>query len=228
MHLVRLLQPSRHSNSEVHSPAIIIPYEVRCPWRSFHKRSPYTTPGWDLTSLPLRTIIISMKPITITVPRYEPMQAWANRILRVDLGQMRVTAQETAPYVPAYLGGRGIAARIAWDEYPAPVDPFDPANPLMVFTGALTGSRAPYAGRTNVCAFSPQAYPHPWFTRSSIGGRFGGELKRAGYDGIVITGAAESPVRVRVRDDQVSILPACPTTSHPVSRPPSNFVFFYT
>ena len=136
------------------------------------------------------------------------MLTWANSILRVDLSDMHVTVQETAPYVPAYLGARGIAARIAWDEYPTPIDPFDPANPLMVFTGALTGSRAPYSGRTNVCAFSPQAYPHPWFTRSSIGGRFGGELKRAGYDGIVITGAASSPVHLRICDDQVSILPA--------------------
>jgi aldehyde:ferredoxin oxidoreductase len=78
----------------------------------------------------------------------------------------------------------------------------------MVFSGALTGSRAPYSGRSSACTFSPQAYPHPWFTRSNVGGYFGGELKRAGYDGLVVTGAAETPVRVRIRDDEVSILPA--------------------
>ena len=149
-----------------------------------------------------------MKPITANLPRYEPMHGWANRILRIDLSDMHIWTQETAPYVPAYLGARGVAARICWDEYPEPVDPFDSANPLMVMTGALTGSRSPYSGRTNVCAFSPQASPYPWFTRSSIGGRFGGELKRAGYDGIVVTGAAERPVQVRIRDDEVSILPA--------------------
>jgi aldehyde:ferredoxin oxidoreductase len=149
-----------------------------------------------------------MKPITAKLKRYKGMHGWANRILRIDLSDKRIWAQETAPYVPAYLGARGIAARICWDEVPEPVDPFDPANPLMVMTGALTGSRSPYSGRTNVCAFSPQASPYPWFTRSSIGGRFGGELKRAGYDGIVVTGTAERPVRVRIRDDEVSILPA--------------------
>ena len=149
-----------------------------------------------------------MKPITVNLERYESMHGWANRILRIDLSEMRIWAQETAPYVPAYLGARGVAARICWDEYPEPVGPFDPANPLMVITGALTGSRSPYAGRTNVCAFSPQASPYPWFTRSSIGGRFGGELKRAGYDGIVVTGASETPVHVRIRDDEVSVLPA--------------------
>ena len=149
-----------------------------------------------------------MKPIIESVHHSHCMKSWANRILRIDLSTMTVRAQESSPYVPDYLGARGIAAKIVWDEYPEPVKPFDPANPLMIFPGALTGSHAPYSGRTNVCAFSPQGYPYPWFTRSSIGGRFGGELKRAGYDGIVITGAAEAPVRIRIRDDEVSILPS--------------------
>ena len=149
-----------------------------------------------------------MKPVTVKVRRYESMHGWANRILRVDLSEMRVAVQETTPYVPDYLGARGIAARIAWEEYPEPTGEFDPANPLMVFPGALTGSRSPYSGRTNVCAFSPQGYPHPWFTRSSVGSHFGGELKRAGYDGIIVTGASEKPVRIRIRDDEVSILGA--------------------
>jgi aldehyde:ferredoxin oxidoreductase len=149
-----------------------------------------------------------MKAQVTKVPRFVGMHAWTNRILRVDLTEMRVWAHESAPYVPRFLGARGIAARIAWDEYPEPVDPFDPRNPLMVFPGALTGARAPYSGRTNVCAFSPQGYPYPWFTRSNVGGHFGGELKRAGYDGIVVTGASEEPVRIRILDDEASILPA--------------------
>jgi aldehyde:ferredoxin oxidoreductase len=144
----------------------------------------------------------------VEVPRFAPMHGWTNRILRIDLSDMAIWAQETAPYVPDYLAARGIAHKIAWDEYPEPVDGFDPRNPLMVFPGVLTGARAPYSGRTNVCAFSPQGYPYPWFSRSSIGGRFGGELKRAGYDGIVITGASEEPVRIRIHDDEVSIVPA--------------------
>ncbi|MDY7075978.1 MAG: aldehyde ferredoxin oxidoreductase N-terminal domain-containing protein [Chloroflexota bacterium] len=149
-----------------------------------------------------------MKPIMKTVERFASMRAWANRILRIDLSNMRISVQETEPYVPEFLGARGIAARICWEEHSEPVEPFDPANPLMIFPGALTGSPSPYAGRTVVCTFSPQAYPHPWFTRSSVGGYFGGALKRAGYDGIVVTGDSETPVRVHIRDDEVSILPA--------------------
>jgi aldehyde:ferredoxin oxidoreductase len=149
-----------------------------------------------------------MKPITQSVTSFEPMHAWANRILRVDLDNMCISVQPSAPYLPDLIGARGIAARICWDDYPVPVGAFDPANPLMVFGGALTGTRAPYSGRTTVCGFSPQGYPHPWFTRSSVGGHFGGELKRAGYDGLVVTGAAEAPVHIRIRDDEISILPA--------------------
>ena len=150
-----------------------------------------------------------MKPIvTKSVSRFGSMHGWSNRILRIDLSDMSVRVQEAAAYVPDFLGARGIAAKIAWDEYPEPVEPFDPANPLMIFPGALTGSRSPYSGRANVCSFSPQAYPYHWFTRSSVGGHFGGELKRAGYDGVIVTGASETPVRIRIRDDEVSILAA--------------------
>ncbi len=149
-----------------------------------------------------------MKPIVKKVERFRSMYAWANRILRIDLSNMDIEVQEAEPYVPEYLGARGIAARICWQDYAEPVEPFGASNPLMVFPGALTGSRSPYSGRGSVCAFSPQAHPHPWFTRSNIGGYFGGQLKRAGYDGILVTGAAETPVRIRIRDDEVSILPA--------------------
>lgn len=75
-------------------------------------------------------------------------------------------------------------------------------------TGALTGTRSPYSGRTSITGFSPQAYPFNWYTRANIGHHWGAELKRAGYDGVLITGAAESPVQIIVRDDQVTIAPA--------------------
>ncbi|MBN1935724.1 MAG: hypothetical protein JW934_13735 [Anaerolineae bacterium] len=146
--------------------------------------------------------------IKTTLSQFESMYGWTNRVLRIDLSAGRIWAQETAPYAPDFLGARGLAARLLWDEYPAPVDPFDPRSPLMVFPGILTGTIAPYSGRTNVCGFGPQGWPYPWFTRSSIGMDWGARLKRAGYDGLVITGASDAPVRILIQDDEVSILPA--------------------
>lgn len=149
-----------------------------------------------------------MKTLTAHLPRFTPLCGWVNRILRIDLSEGRIWVQETAPYVPQFLGARGIAAKILWDEYPEPVGAFDPRNPLMVFPGALTGTIAPYSGRTNVCAFSPQCHPYEWFSRANIGSEWGDRLKKAGYDGVVITGASDTYVRILIRDDEVSILPA--------------------
>ena len=136
------------------------------------------------------------------------MHGWMNRILRIDLSNLKASCHEARAYIPQFLAARGIAAKIAWDEYPAPVSPFDPANPLMIFPGALTGTPSPYSGRTSVCSFSPQGYPHPWFTRSNIGGWIGGEIKRAGYDGLVITGKSERPLSLHILDDRVAFLSA--------------------
>jgi aldehyde:ferredoxin oxidoreductase len=154
-----------------------------------------------------------MKTLTATLPRFanggpSRLHGWAGRLLRVDLSDGRIWAQETAHMFPDLLGGRGVAAKILWDEYPEPVDAFDPRNPFMVMPGALTGARSPYSGRTVTATFSPQAYPYTWFTRANIGGYFGDELKKAGYDGLVVTGASDKPVRILIEDDKVSVLPA--------------------
>lgn len=146
-----------------------------------------------------------MQPTTVTMPRFAPRFGWANRLLRIDLSSMGVSVEPLEGYIPDYIGGRGVAARIAWDDYPEPVDPFDAASPLIIVTGALTGARSPYSGRTAICGFSPQAYPYHWYTRANIGHHWGAELKQAGYDAIVITGACDSPVQIIIRDDQVSL-----------------------
>jgi aldehyde:ferredoxin oxidoreductase len=107
--------------------------------------------------------------------------------------------------VPKFLGGRGIADKIAWDEIAPEVDAFDPENLLIVMTGPLTGTVAPTSGRTIFCGVAPQNYPRPIYTRSSMGGRWGSELKYAGYDGIVVKGGAETPVFIWIKDREVEI-----------------------
>ncbi len=135
----------------------------------------------------------------------EEIYGWVGKIVRVDLTERRIEIVPTAPYVPTFIGGRGIAAKIAWDEIPAGVGAFDPENVLMFFAGPLTGTTAPFSGRGTVCAVSPQAHPQEWFTRSGMGGHWAPELKYAGYDGIVITGQASEPVYLCIRDGEVEI-----------------------
>ncbi|MEM2425183.1 MAG: aldehyde ferredoxin oxidoreductase N-terminal domain-containing protein [Candidatus Bathyarchaeia archaeon] len=107
-------------------------------------------------------------------------------------------------YAEKFIGGRGIAAAIAWKEIPFGIDPFSPENKLIM-SGPLTGTIAPTSGRIVFTGIAPQAYPKPHYTRSNMGGYFGAELKYAGYDGIIIEGKAEKPVHVWIKDEVVEI-----------------------
>jgi len=127
------------------------------------------------------------------------------KVLRVDLSSGDIGVQDVSDWVPLYFGGRGLAARIAWEEIPPGLGAFDPRNPLMIMAGALAGTPAPSSGRVTVCGVSPQTYPQEWFTRSSMGGHWGAELKYAGYDGVVVTGASERPVLLWIEDERVEV-----------------------
>jgi aldehyde:ferredoxin oxidoreductase len=135
------------------------------------------------------------------------LYGWTGKILRVDLSSETMTTIDTADYVPTYVGGLGIAARIAWDELDPGVGHFDPENMLFLMTGPLTGTTASGGGRVVVAGIAPQQRP-PVFSRSGIGGHWGAELKYAGYDGIVIVGCASSPRYLWVHDGEVDLIEA--------------------
>lgn len=82
---------------------------------------------------------------------------------------------------------------------------FDPASPLMILTGPLTGTAAPFSGRTTVCGISAQGHPREWYSRSSFGGHWGPEMKHAGFDGMIITGRADHPVYLKISDGVCTI-----------------------
>ena len=130
---------------------------------------------------------------------------WTGKLLRVDLTSGKIATEPSIPYGEKYIGGRGLAARIAWDEIPAGVGPFDPENRIIFTTGPLTGTSAPNSGRSTVCSLSPQAYPYEWFTFSSFGGYWGAMLKYAGYDAIVVQGQSPRPVYLWVNDGKVEL-----------------------
>ncbi len=135
------------------------------------------------------------------------LNGWTGKILKVDLTRGETTTLDTADYVPAYVGGMGIAARIAWDTLRPGIDAFDPDNPLFLMVGPLTGTLASGGGRVLVAGISPQLRPSV-FSRSSMGGHWGAELKYAGYDGIVVVGRADKPVYLWIHDGAVEICDA--------------------
>ncbi|HHX43943.1 MAG TPA: hypothetical protein GX714_08165 [Chloroflexi bacterium] len=129
---------------------------------------------------------------------------WTGKLLRVDLSSGEVREEETARYVPTYVGGLGVAARIAWNELRPGVGPFDDENLLMIMTGPLTGTLASGAGRVEVSGIAPQQHPSV-YSRSGMGGHWGAELKYAGYDGVIVRGRAAEPVYLWIEDGKAEL-----------------------
>ena len=137
-----------------------------------------------------------------------PSGGWVGKILRVDLTNRKISEVLTFDYVPKFLGGRGLGAKICWDEVPPEVGAFDPENRLIFATGPLQGTLAPTSGRFMVLGKSPQTAPTESFCRSGVGGHWAPELKWAGYDALIIYGKASKPVYLWITDGKAEILDA--------------------
>lgn len=133
---------------------------------------------------------------------------WAGRILRVNVTDRSTQVIPTEPYSKRFLGGLGIAAKIAWDEIRSDVGAFDPDNKLIFATGPLTGTLAPGSGRMEIVGKSPRTFPTEVVTRSGMGGYWGAEIKYAGYDGVILEGEAAKPVYIWIDRDRVDFLDA--------------------
>jgi aldehyde:ferredoxin oxidoreductase len=131
------------------------------------------------------------------------MDGYMGKILCVDLtaGELR-NEPVNEEYVRDYVGGSGLAVRYLWDLVGPDTDPLGPDNPLLFFTGPLTGTGGPSVGRFTVCARSPRT---GLWGESNCGGFWGPELRFAGYDGLLITGQASKPVYLWVQDGRVEL-----------------------
>jgi len=130
--------------------------------------------------------------------------AYAGKILYIDLSRgTHWTKELDRELIDKYIGGIGFATKIFLDEIPDPrIDPFSPDNPLIFMTGALTGTPVYSSSRHVVVAKSPLTMA---WGEAHIAGYWGVELKKAGYDGIVVKGKASSPVYIYINDDKVEI-----------------------
>ena len=129
---------------------------------------------------------------------------WCGKILKVDLSSKVITKIDTRPYADRFLGGRGIATRLYWENVPASTKAFDPENHLIFMTGPITATGAQGASRFSVIGKSPMLMPEG-FCYGNMGGYWGASLKRAGFDGVVVSGKAERPVYLFISDGKVTI-----------------------
>lgn len=129
---------------------------------------------------------------------------YAGRILIVDLSSGSITYVPTIQYAEKFIGGRGIAAKIYWDEVSPNVKALDAENPLIFVTGPLAGFTGLAGSRLQICGKSPATTPE-MFCYANLGGSWGAELKLSCWDGIVIQGKSDKPVYLFIQDDTVEI-----------------------
>lgn len=128
---------------------------------------------------------------------------FSGKLLRVNLGNGDVTVDKPEEaYYKRYLGGRGIIMHTLLKEVPANADPLGAENKLIFAAGLLTGHNVIGSGRCSVGAKSPLTGA---CGEAEAGGEWGVELRRAGYDAIIIEGSSQQPVYLWVHDDTVEI-----------------------
>ncbi|MCZ2856324.1 MAG: aldehyde ferredoxin oxidoreductase family protein [Candidatus Bathyarchaeota archaeon] len=134
------------------------------------------------------------------------MYGWNGKFLRVDLTRRKAVAQQyNAQLAHIFLGGRGFAIKILWDELKPGIDPFSPENKLVIAAGPLTGFPLVSSGKLVVATKSPLT---GGYGDGNIGTNATVKMRRAGYDAIIIEGKAENPSLLLVEDDKTEILSA--------------------
>ncbi|MFC2018117.1 aldehyde ferredoxin oxidoreductase family protein, partial [Chloroflexota bacterium] len=123
-------------------------------------------------------------------------------ILEVDLSSGKVEKRDLGWDMRAkYIGGRGVNAKLLYDNVTPEIDAYSPGNLVLFGTGPMAGTGAAFSTRMSTLTKSNYCvYGH-----SDIGGYFAPELRRAGYDHIVVKGKADQPVYIWIDDDEVEI-----------------------
>ena len=127
---------------------------------------------------------------------------YTGKILKVDLSSRSTAEIPTLDYADRFLGGRGLAAKIYWDEVSPGANAFDPANRIVFATGPLCGVPLIAGSRWTVCGKSPAV---DRFSYGNLGGTWGAELKFAGYDAVAVHGRSDKPVYLFVHDGTAEV-----------------------
>ena len=128
---------------------------------------------------------------------------YQGKILRVNLTDETIKVEDiNEEWARKYIGGRGYATRIMWEEVDPKVDPLSEDNKVIIATGPLDGTLAPSSGRVMVVT---KGALNGAIACSNSGGHFGPALKHAGYDMIILEGKAKEPVYLWINKGKVEI-----------------------
>lgn len=130
-------------------------------------------------------------------------RSFHNKILRVNLTRGTITVDEPGMiYLRRYMGGWNIIADVLLKEVPKGADPLGPQNKLIFAPGVVTGLALSGASRNAVGGKSPLTGA---FGATEVGGNFGAQLKRAGFDALIVEGVSPKPVYLWIKDGQAEI-----------------------
>ena len=130
------------------------------------------------------------------------------KILEIDLSKAKISEKPLIPgVVEEYLGGRGLATRLFFDEIDPLCNPLDADNVIVIATSPLIGTRAPTACRGHMVFKSPLTGR---IGSSNCGGSWAHAFKSSGYDVLMIRGKASEPVMIDITSEQVQIIPQAP------------------
>jgi len=131
------------------------------------------------------------------------MKGYNGKFLRVNLTSGQISVEEPPEaYYRRYLGGRGFIVEKLLTEVPAGADPLGPENKLIFALGPMTGQPIPGSGRNSIGAKSPLTGA---YGEAEAGGYWGADLKRAGFDAVIVEGASSKPVYLKIEDGQAEI-----------------------
>jgi len=131
---------------------------------------------------------------------------FTGKILRINLSKEKTSIEPLEEiFYRRYFGGRGLISYILLNELAPKIDPLGPENKLIFACGPVTGAPVSGSGRNSVGAKSPLTGA---YGEAEAGGYWGAELKRAGFDAIIVEGKASNPVYLRIQDNTVEIIEA--------------------
>jgi aldehyde:ferredoxin oxidoreductase len=129
---------------------------------------------------------------------------YTDRVLRVDLSKNVIHIQELPPdFKTKYIGGRGYALKLIWDDTRETTKYDSPENLLVMASGPLGNEPGfPGTGKFIVGTISPLSET---FIDSNVGGHFGPLLKLAGFDALGVSGISGKEVVLVIDGDAKTI-----------------------
>lgn len=143
------------------------------------------------------------------------MPGWTGKYLLVDLTDETAFEENLdQAALELFIGGKGLGTYLLAKHLPPRADPLR-NNVVIIAAGPLQGTGIPFSGRCGLVSKSPLT---GLYLDSQAGGSFGPQLKKAGFDALVVKGVSERPCCLSIYNQHVTFERADDLWGCPVSK----------